>query len=275
MFFESAHDGTIPAPGFPGSGRISPGGLAFRRFGTTAQDLAVDFDASNRAALVTRLLTLCTVDSSGALPTGFYGELSAGKRLEFLLALAAGGREPAVSLVFKCAGCDEEIELELELAEISELQREADETVAVTLELSGATHEFRKPRGADLEIWGDIVAVDDREAIVRMLETLAVEKEAVGCLSNSDLTAVESALDEADPLVNFVCRVGCGECGEENEFVVDLTETALETLRRAQFQLTVAVHRLASHYHWTEDEIFAVPDRRRRQYLELIAAGRR
>jgi hypothetical protein len=60
-----------------------------------------------------------------------------------------------------------------------------------------------------------------------------------------------------------------------NDIAIDLCEVALTTLRRLQRQLIVMVHRLASHYHWSEQEIFAVPHWRRKEYLELIAAGRR
>jgi hypothetical protein len=66
--------------------------------------------------------------------------------------------------------------------------------------------------------------------------------------------------------------VECDICGRPNDHEIDLFETALEMLARAQRSLIVSAHRLASHYHWSEREIFAVPEWRRRQYLELIGA---
>jgi hypothetical protein len=33
------------------------------------------------------------------------------------------------------------------------------------------------------------------------------------------------------------------------------------------------VHRLASHYHWSESEIIRLPQWRRESYLEMIEAG--
>jgi hypothetical protein len=51
-------------------------------------------------------------------------------------------------------------------------------------------------------------------------------------------------------------------------------ETALGMLRRAQQALVGAVHRLASQYHWSERDIFAVPAWRRQHYLRLIASGK-
>jgi len=56
--------------------------------------------------------------------------------------------------------------------------------------------------------------------------------------------------------------------------VIDLCDVALGALRRLQQQLLITVHQLASHYHWSEKEIFSVPAFRRQAYLNLIAAGR-
>ena len=79
-------------------------------------------------------------------------------------------------------------------------------------------------------------------------------------------------MEEADPLVNFSCSIECGECGQPNDHEIDLFETALDMLSRAQRRLILSVHRLALHYHWSEREIFDVPEWRRRQYLDLIGA---
>ena len=249
--------------------------VGLRRFGIAESDLAIDFGAQNRAALVTQVLEQCTVAPEGRLPEGFYRELSAGKRLEYLLVLAAGGPERSLSLVYKCGGCGEELELELTLEELTELQREADMIETVGVELGGQRIEFRKPLGRDQEAWAGMVFRNEREAAAWMLYLLAVDPGMLSAIEHESLGAIEDALDEADPLIDFSCSVSCDECGEPNDYGVDLMETAIEMLSRAQRQLISAVHRLASHYHWSEKDIFAVPDWRRRQYLELIAALRK
>lgn len=267
----------IPLPGVPlltgGEHTASRAGL--RRFGVAESDLGVDFSSPNRAALVTRLLELCTVDPGGSLPKGIYRELSIGNRIECLLLLAAGGSGAALNLVFRCAGCDEELEIELTLSELSELQREADRVETVGVEIKGRRVEFRKPKGRDQEDWARMDFRDERDAAAGMIGTLAVTPDFADYIEPEFLGAIEGALDEADPLVNFSCSVSCGECGEPNEYAVDLLETALGMLNRAQNQLIITVHRLASHYHWNEKEIFAVPDWRRQEYLKLIGAIRK
>ena len=267
----------IQLPGFPHRiGRdFSAGGVGLRRFGIFEGDLGIDFASQNRAALVTRLLESCAVDTAGILPDNFFRELSIGKRIECLLVLAAGGPDMALGFPFKCVGCGEEIELELTLREISEMQGEADLIETVGVDIGGRRMEFRKPTGRDQEIWGKMIYKDERATAAGMIGTLAALLGSFEALQPDEIRTVEEALDEADPLVNLSCRVSCGECGELNEPEIDLMETALGMLNRAQHQLVVTVHRLASHYHWSEREIFAIPYWRQQQYLELTGAIRK
>ncbi|HEV7642868.1 MAG TPA: hypothetical protein VGO50_02900 [Pyrinomonadaceae bacterium] len=267
----------IPLPEFSlSSGRhdaVRNAGL--RRFGISEADLSADFSSADRAALATYLLESCIVDPAGVLPAGFFRELSIGKRIECLLVLAAGGPETSLGFPFKCAGCNEEIELELTLQEISMLQSEADQVEVVGLDIRGRRLEFRKPTGRDQELWAGLVVRNERSLAAELTETLAVSQEVIENIEPEDLSAIEAAMLEADPLVDFTCSVNCGECGEDNKYAIDLMETALGMLNRAQSQLVIMIHRLASHYHWNEKEIFSVPHWRRKQYLELIGAVRK
>ena len=164
--------------------------------------------------------------------------------------------------------------MELTLEEIAEIQREADLIENVNVEIGGHAFTFRKPCGRDQGDWAEMVCRDEREATAAMIGALAVDPAATKRLGSKDLDLIDEAMDEADPLVNFLCRISCSECGIENEFFVDLCDVALGTLSRLQQQLIVMVHKLASHYHWSEKEIFEIPHWRRAEYLDLIAAGR-
>jgi len=266
----------IPLPKVPLlMGDQSAVSAGLRRFGIAEGDLGVDFSSPNRAVLVTRVLELCTVDPLESLPDRIYDELSIGNRINCLLLLATGGPDRALNLVYKCAGCGEELEIEITLGELSALQREADLVETVGVEINGRRTEFRKPIGRDQQDWSRMVFHDERDAAAGIIGTLAVTPDFMESNVLESLDAIEEALDEADPLVNFSFSVRCEECGELNEYPVDLLETALGMLNRAQNQLIIAIHRLALHYHWTEKEIFAVPEWRRREYLKLIEAIRK
>lgn len=272
----SRPNAAIPFPAFPGG--LVPGSMAarvgLRPFGTEKGDLALDFKHVDPPTLITRILEQCLIDPHGELPPEFFRDLSVGKRLECLLVLAAGGDSSAFHFPFHCAGCREELEFELTLDEIAELQGEADLIGVVEVEIGGKVLSLRKPAGRDQEAWTGMTYSDETTLAGAMIGTLAEPGTALDDLTETDLGLIDEKLDEADPLVNFLCSVGCGECGHANEFGIDLCETALGTLARLQKRLIVMVHKLAAHYHWSEDEIFTVPHWRRLEYLDLIGAGR-
>jgi len=244
-----------------------------RRFGTNESDLAIDFAAGNEAVLVTRILEHCAGDAADVAGADSFRSLTVGRRLERLLTLVAQSESSTFTFPFHCAACHEHIELELTLEELREQQRQADAIETVVVEHGGQSLEFRKPRGSDQELWGGMSFPDQAEALRVMVGTLARRPEAAANLDIHLIDRIDEALDDADPLVNFRCRITCAECATSNELAIDLCSVALGTLRRIQRQLIVTVHRLASHYHWSEQEIFAVPHWRRQEYLELIAAG--
>ena len=265
---------TIPLP------ELSPtlaayhlgGEVGLRRFGIVESDLAIDFAVEHAAPLVTKVLEQCVVVSDGRLPEDFFRALSVGKRLECLLTLAAGEERTPFDFQFNCGGCGAELEIELTLDEIAAIQSEADLIDVINVEVGGEPLTFRKPTGDDQESWAEMVFRDEKEAARALIGNLAVN--AFLKIRAKDLDVIDEAMDEADPLVNFLCRVTCAECGVGNEFSVDLCDVALSILARQRKQLIVMVHKLASRYHWSEKEIFEIPDWRRREYLDLIAAGR-
>ncbi len=256
----------IPTGSYPASG------IAMRRFGIFESDLNLDFSSKNIPALITRLLEQCAVDSLNLLPPDFFRELSVGRRLEYLLALAAGQGESTFEFPFACSGCALEIELELTLFEIAEKQREADAINTVHLDIQGKRVEFRKPCGRDQENWAAMDFIDPKEAIEAMIATLSTDQDVLSNLDPETIERVDQMMDEADPLVNFLCQITCVECGAMNHFPIDLCHAALAMLRRQQKQLIILVHKLASHYHWSEQEVFAIPHWRRKEYLSLISA---
>lgn len=265
----------LPPVAMSAAGAWCTDGVGFRRFGKFETDLAVDFSVPNRAALATRLLELCAVDPEGLLPPRHFSERAIGQRIECLLLLAAGGWEKALSLVFKCQGCGQDLELDLTFKELSEVQREADQIETVGIDLEGTRVEFRKPKGRDQEVWAGTIFQDELDAATRMISSLAVTPDFSATLGQASVSEIERMFEDADPLVNFSCRVRCGECDRLNDYWVDLMETALTMLRRIQTQLIHAIHRMASHYHWSEADVLAVPEWRRQQYLQLIGATKK
>lgn len=245
--------------------------LTLRPFGIDESDLAVDFSQKDVPALVTRILAQCAVFRETAAPTDFFLDLTVGKRLECLLKLAAGGELSAFFFSFKCGACEQDLEFELTLDEIAEMQAEADQSATVELKIDGKSYVFRKPLGRDQKVWQNSAFADETAAAQAMIGSLQIAPKKKSEISGEIFGLIDEAMDEADPLINFNCRVRCAECDAVNDFPVDLSEFALGALSRAQQRLLRTVHRLASRYHWSEKEIFAVPHWRRLKYLALIA----
>ncbi len=89
-------------------------------------------------------------------------------------------------------------------------------------------------------------------------------------ISDGLVKAIDDSMDEFDPLINFDLTLRCPNCNKDSLFGIDLEEISLQRLYEAQKSLFMTVHRLALHYHWSEQAIFSIPHRRRLHYLTLI-----
>ena len=276
MFSSQPHEPLLPFPALPDAfrSRHSNPELALRPFGIYERDLSVDFSATPRPFLVTEILDCCTRAASGN-PVGrdFFWELTVGTRIECLLRLVSTEEIP---LAFRCPACGGELEIELTAREMSELQQEA---VSEEVVVSEGGVRLRRPTGSDQLAWLGQSFESEAEALRQMIATLSVEgsEQSVFGKGSESLAGelameqdINRAMDEHDPLVNFSVQVQCPECEREHVCEVDLEEFALNRLRQAQFRLLATVHRLARHYHWSEEEIFKVPYWRRDHYLSLV-----
>jgi hypothetical protein len=290
MFSSQPHEQLLPFPALPPAfrNRHSISELALRPFGIYERDLSVDFNATPRPFLVTEILDCCTRDARGE-PVGreFFWELTVGTRIECLLRLVLGDGQSEISLALRCPGCGGELEIELTASEIAELQQRAfssEETIVV----GEGRLRLRRPTGNDQLAWLGQRFESEADALRQMLSTLIVEgsersvleegselegeRSSEGLLSRvGPLEEIGRVMDEHDPLVNFSVQVQCPECERERVCEIDLEELSLNRLRQAQFHLLATVHRLARHYHWSEEEIFKVPYWRRDYYLNLMA----
>lgn len=276
-----------PFPRLPGAlrQRFADGALSLRPFGLDAHDLEINFKQAARPLLVTQILTRCARDAAGReLDADFLWGLPVGTRIECLLAIATSGGRSAAVVPLRCAeeACAQEVEVELTLDEISALQERHGGEERFRVRHADEELWVRRPTGSDQLKWLERRFADASEAAAAMAATLMLDESPAPTLDESPAPAraarldeiwaeaLDEALDEFDPLVNFSLLVRCPDCGAEAEYEVDLEEFALGSLWLAQRQMLAAVHRLASHYHWDERQIFSVPHWRRAHYLTLI-----
>jgi hypothetical protein len=268
-----------PFPRLPASLRDhSPaaGPLHLRPFGLDAGDLEVDFREA-RPLVVTAILALCARDAEGGRPgEEFLWGLPVSTRIECLLSLATGGGREQLLIPLLCPQetCAQQCEVELTLTELGGLGERDGGSERFMVRRGAEELWVRKPTGGDQLAWLNRTFADGAEALEAMAGALALDRKGAplgaGRLDGAWALAFDEALDEFDPLVNFHITARCPECGVESAHEVDLEALALGLLRRAQQRLLLTVHRLASHYHWSESQIFSVPHWRRSHYLALI-----
>lgn len=281
MWMEKRQTAEMPFPPLPGALKAAgvAGDLFLRPFGVYERDLEVAFRQPLRPLLVRQLLECCTVSGAGeTVAPDFFRLLTVGKQIECLLTMIAACGWRSLPLMLHCPNpaCAQEVEVELLVAELAELQHRADAEEWVTVECEGERLALRKPTVSDQLAWLSHRFSTEEEATIAMIRTLIqrgddVENALPPQLDPVRVAAINQAMDEGDPLVNFNFEVHCADCGEQHRHEVDLVELALSRLQQSQLSLLRTVHRMAAHYHWNEREIFAIPDWRRAYYLSLIA----
>lgn len=279
------HDPATPFPRLPDTlrSKYACDALALRPFGISEHDLEVSFAAGQpRPHLVTEVLACCTVGARGErLEPDFFWSLPVGKRIECLLTISVNSGDRAeIVIPLRCPeeACAQALELELSLPEIASLQNQTDDAERFAVRRGERQLYVRRPTGSDQLAWLDARFADEAAAFAAMVCALVSFDEAgassaavVGAeIDGGWIAAIEEAMEEFDPLVNFSLAVRCPFCEAEHEHEVDLEELALRRLRQSQMRLLASVHRLARHYHWSEREIFSVPHWRRAFYLALI-----
>jgi hypothetical protein len=278
------HERLSPFPHLPETvaGKEAAGDLALRPFGLYDGDLSVDFDRTPRPVLVTDLLERCTRSvQNESLEQSLFWNLPVGKRIECLLTLFMSGAASEITLGFRCpnTACGDESEIAISIEELAELQADAYSTDCVEVAVGNEILALRRPTGSDQLGWLESTFTDSGAARRAMVRTLLLDDNEIvdACGDNSRdewLDSIEEAMEEHDPLVNFKLKVKCPSCEQANYVAIDLEDLSLRGLRNAQQRLLASVHRLAAHYHWSEQQIFAVPVWRRAKYLSLIASER-
>lgn len=267
-------------PAIPGSLKSKYGGdeLELRLFGLGERDIEIDFEQEFRPFLVTEILQCCTARKTGeCVDLDFFRELTIGKRIECLLAIATSGGASEITLQLNCLNeaCGELMEIQLSQEEIKGLQPHEEDSQTCRIPVNGRDYFFRKPTGSDQMEWLKSSFPDEETAVEAMIRTLTVRDEAAGTgretrMSQKWIEAVNEGMKAYDPLVNFDLTVFCPACNQESRCVLDLEEILVRKLYKIQLELLHTVHRLASHYHWTEPQILSLGPRRQAHYLALI-----
>jgi len=268
--------------------------LRIRPFGIDQKDLEINFNQDFRPYITTRVLQSCTSagledenkikNTDTAVDESFFWDLSLGKRIECLLALVniSGSSDPSsIDILCLNQACRKQIGVDLSIEELAIRQHVADSVDHVIIRLADRNIQLRKPIGRDQFELAKTSDMDDKEAIRHIIERLIIGDDQDQGVNNQgwkipgddSIGDIDNAMSEFDPLVNFSISIACPYCENEDRYDVDLEELALKKLHLIQRRLVHMVHTIAKNYHWSEQQIVAIPSWRRSQYLSLIEKG--
>ncbi|HEV2098273.1 MAG TPA: hypothetical protein VGR45_05035 [Stellaceae bacterium] len=246
-----------------------------------AEEGAALAPAARASALLTRCLdrlgpcTAVTLDNVRALTVGDRDAL-----LLHLRRLTFGDRM-ILELVCPNPDCSERMDLDLRVSELLvPPYAEPAETHETTLGSPDAQYRvrFRLPTAGDQELAAAHIA-DEAAAGMSILRrcVLAVSEVASGAEIGelpanitADLSARMAALDpQAELILNLICP----DCGGSLRSELDIADFLFTELADRRRELYRQVHRLAFHYHWSEDAILGMGQSRRLLYLDALHDG--
>lgn len=113
-----------------------------------------------------------------------------------------------------------------------------------------------------------------QEEAARALASRCLVDTPVGtCTSNEELLAeVDSALEEVAPMLSVDVSARCPECSAPQQIRFDMQFYLLRALEQERIRLGREIHRIASTYQWSLDDILSLERSERRRLVQLIEA---
>jgi hypothetical protein len=197
---------------------------------------------------------------------------SAGRRDACLLGLRERIFGPRLSIVTSCPSCDEALELEVPVADITMSEGRPNRS-PMTLSRGDYRVTFRLPSAGDLAVMG--AAGPDDGAERRLLERCIVEAGESGAartaaeLPDTLLEAVAAGMASADPQAEVELSLECPACGDAFSSPLDIVSFLWHEIEAHVAGTLRQVALLASAFGWSEREILAMSPSRRACYMEL------
>jgi hypothetical protein len=174
---------------------------------------------------------------------------------------------PRVDGMVDCEACGQRLDLDVVL---TGLLGDADDPPARTADadLDTGPVVVRAPTPHDLAA---AAGTDDPRAalVVRCVHRPGGAAVGPHDLSPADLTVVDAALERLVGVGLVTVRTACPRCGRDVSALLDPGVLLWDRVRVAGRSLMEDVARLAAAFGWREVDVLALPEARRRAYLEL------
>jgi hypothetical protein len=211
----------------------------------------------------------------GSVKPGEGAALSASERDLVMAEIYIQTYGPRIASTLSCEQCGEPFDIDFLLMElVSSLEEESAKAISTagidclpdgTYRLADG-RRFRLPTGEDEYA---ALRYPPEEVERRLLESCLIDGE-IRPGGDGDVDAeLQGALEAVAPLLSSSVEVSCFECGLKQRVRFDLQQYLLRSLLQEQLRLVHEIHRLASSYGWSLDEILDLPRSQRRQLARL------
>jgi len=256
------------------------------------EELLAQTRGTETSSLVSAVLSRCVRRLGGISPVTeeVASQLLIADRQYLLLKLreATFGDVVRADLFCPWAECGRRVSLEFSLADLP-VEESTERAPFYTFTLSALASgeedpemravSFRLPNGSDQEAVSGLLAVNEAEALSRLLARViqgigprsAANVEEIAALSPLAREEIEAEMERVAPKIELNMETSCPECGRSFAVPFDLHRFFFGELRTDCEFLYRQVHYLAYHYHWAEPEIMAMPRTKRQKYIELLA----
>lgn len=284
---------------------ILPGGYAdeagvlhaeaeFRRLSGNEEELLAGSVGRAMPVLVTEVLAGCLIRIGTIRPVlpSVIRRLLVADRQYLLLKLREATFGPEVRGTLRCPwpGCGARVDTDFMISDIP-VRPSRDKGPVYRMELSGAAApadgdgapvrsvSFRLPNGSDQEAIMPLYHENPARALAMLLELCIVSlggcdnpgTDLLAQLSPAARREIEAGMEQVSPAVDLDMQAECTECGRSFTVPFDIQDFFFGELRADADMLYREIHYLAYHYHWSEQEIMAMTQDRRRRYIEVLS----
>ena len=291
-------EGAYLTPFFLPGGYADDTGEVHREGALTAlsgreEELLAERSAPTSAALVTALLSRCVrrIGTISPITETIARQLLVADRQYLLLQLRAATFGNHVQATVECPWqeCGKKVDIDFSLQDVP-VRESVDTGPLYHLELSpeaafsdaqGEVYQtvtFRLPNGTDQEHLTPHIAENEAAALALLLGRCIRSigpiqdpgPEVIQRLSPVARLEIERQMETLAPQLDLAMEVACPECSREFTVPFDLQDFFLAELHTSRELLYREVHYLAYHYHWSEQEIMAMPREKRRKYIAVL-----
>ena len=215
-----------------------------------------------------RLIDRLLVAASGAeMGPGKAKELTTADRDRLLAAIYRRTYGSRIESTVHCHICDAPFDIDFSL---EALLRHLDSETAQIQSEKGSDGVFNLPDGRCFRL----PTGEDEYAVLGMATEKAERILLERCLVEGDPTkdpeVLQRAMKELAPVLDLDMEARCPECDQQQTVHFDIQYYLLYMLRQEQKQLALEVHRLATAYGWSLNEILGLPRSMRKTYVKLV-----